>query len=107
MDFALEKLLLVIPTGSPREYTADIEILSENVSHHILWRNTLSGAFVVGATRCMDVVIPGTPALCCDMNPSFEMKGLFMRLSIRDDNGLCFYLIFWTSCVFDSIVARR
>ena len=54
------------------------------MSHHVFGRDALGGIFVVSATRGMDVMVPGEPALGCHMDPAFELDahrlgGLFLR----------------------------
>src|SRR5262244_2329773 len=48
--FALEESLLEIPTGPPREHIAHLEVLADDVAHHVLRENAFGGLFVVCAT---------------------------------------------------------
>ena len=78
MWFALEVALLVIPARPPAQTAADVEVLAENVPHHVLGRDALGGTLVVGAAGRVDVVVAGIPAL---------RAGWTQRCSSNDSRG--------------------
>src|SRR6185437_7356367 len=79
VDLALEVAFLVIPARTPAQAAADVEILAENVAHHVLRRDAFGRAFVMRAASRVDVVIAGVPALGGGMDPALEMKLLVVR----------------------------
>src|SRR5262249_26837614 len=48
-DLPLEVTLLVIPARAPAQTAADVEVLAQDVPHHVLGRDALGRALVVSA----------------------------------------------------------
>ena len=85
----LEILLLRIPARPPRKDAADIQVLAQDVPHHVAWADAFGRAVVVGAAGGVDVVIAGEPTALEGMNPADEPHRLAMTLdAIWDGDGL-------------------
>src|SRR6266550_3702110 len=54
---SFEELLLVIPTGTPRENAADVEVFAYDVPHHVGRRDAFGRGFVVSAAGGVDMMI--------------------------------------------------
>lgn len=79
------KVTILPPSGNFKgEDAADVEILAENVPHHVGRRDPFGRGFVMFATRRMDVVVAADPAQVADLDPALEAERFAVRLRGRD-----------------------
>src|SRR5688572_464243 len=83
VDRPFEILLLVIPAWSPGKNAADVEVLAEDVPHHVLGGDPFGRRFVVLAAGCVDVMIAADPTEIADLDPPLEPERLAVILSLR------------------------
>ena len=76
---SLEVLFLDIPTRPPGEDAADVEILADDVPHHVGRADAGGGVFIVGAAGGVDVVVAGEPAAQRRLDPAFEAEIFAVR----------------------------
>src|SRR6266851_7200820 len=72
MHATVEITFLVIPTGPPTQAAADVQVLAENMAHHVLGSHALGRAFVVRAAGSMNMVIARPPAALGRVDPALE-----------------------------------
>ena len=84
---ALEELLLEIPARAPAQHAADVQVLAQDVPHHVLRLDALGGLLVVRAAGRVDVVIAGVPAHLRRIDPALEPERL--RHAARSARGRC------------------
>src|SRR5438874_10457616 len=75
VDGTLEELLLVVPTRTPGEDAADVEVFADDMPHHVGGGDAFGGSLVVGAAGRVDVVIAGNPAKVGELDPAFHTEG--------------------------------
>ncbi len=107
VHLTVEELLLVVPTRSPRQHAADVEVLAEDVPHHVGRRDALSGALVVRASCRVDVVVAGSPTLSGKMNPPREMELLAMLRALRNGDLALLDVVFRAARGLHRVVAGR
>ena len=73
---SFEVLLLDIPTRPPGEDAANVEILADDVPHHVGRADAGGGIFIVRAAGGVDVVVAGEPAALRRLDPAFEAEVL-------------------------------
>src|SRR5262249_3162795 len=83
VDLAFEVALLVIPARAPAQTAADVEVLAQDVPHHVLGSDALGRALVVRAAGGMNVMVARPPALLRRMHPALQLEALGMRLRLR------------------------
>src|SRR5262245_22319842 len=74
VDFALEELLLIVIARSPRKHRSDIESFAQNMTHHILWEDSLSRTFIMRAPGGVNMMIPRIPAKGSGINPPLKFE---------------------------------
>ena len=67
---AVEVSLLGVPARSPAQHAADVEILADDLPHHVGWGDSLRRAFIMAATGRVDVVVAGKPVPLRKMRPA-------------------------------------
>src|SRR5205085_3297445 len=75
----LEVALLVIPARPPAQAAADVEILTQDVAHHVFRGHALRRALVVGTAGGVDVVIAAVPAPGPREHPALQLEALGVR----------------------------
>src|SRR5216683_2370220 len=105
IDLSLEVALLVVPARSPAQAAADVEVLAEDMAHHVGRRDALSGAFIVCTSGRVNVMIPRIPARGGGMHPAAELERLFMNDTNRYGDLLFLNQILRPASVADSIFA--
>src|SRR5262245_1611769 len=78
MCLAFEVALLMIPTRSPAQTAADVQVLAKNMAHHVFGRDALGWTLIVGASCGVDVMIAGVPVFASGVNPAFKLESLGM-----------------------------
>src|ERR1700674_1535062 len=72
MILAAEKLLLVVITGSPSQYCADIQFLAQDLAHHVIRLHSFRGILVVRAAGGMHVMVARIPAVFRGVDPALH-----------------------------------
>src|SRR5262249_26520880 len=75
----IEVTLLVVPARAPAQAAADVEVLAQDVPHHVLGGDALGGALVVRAAGRVDVVVAGVPAARRRVDPALQGEFLGVR----------------------------
>ncbi len=73
-DFPLEVLLLRVPAGTPAQHAADVQILPDDVPHHVGRRHPFGRAVVVCTAGRMHVMVARIPVPRRRMNPALEVE---------------------------------
>src|SRR3954447_6634416 len=76
-----EELFLMVIARRPIENTSDAQVFALHLSHHHRRIDALRWRYVMRATGGMNMVIARVPAEFCRMNPPFEVKGEWSRVS--------------------------
>ena len=86
VGLAFEESLLEIPARPPTQHLADVQVLAQDVPHHVLRVDALGGLFVVRAAGGVNVMIATPPACGRGIDPAvdFETELLGVR---RDGDG--------------------
>src|SRR4051794_2398713 len=79
-----KELLLVVPARPPRKHAAHVEVLANDVPHHVGWRNTFGRRFVMRAAGGMHMMIARDPAEISQLDPALHAE----RLALGGTAGL-------------------
>src|SRR5215831_17163280 len=74
-----EIAFLMIPARSPAQAAPDVQVLAENVAHHVLGRDALRRAFIMSAAGGMDVMVARPPAALGRVYPALEGERFGVR----------------------------
>ncbi len=77
---AFKEGLLEIPVRTPAQHRADLEVLAQDVTHHVLGIHTLGGLLVVGAAGGVDVVVARVPAHLGRIDPAIQAESQLQRI---------------------------
>src|SRR5260370_41661449 len=94
MILTAEKLLLIVVARSPSQHGSDVQLLSLNLTDHVLRPDTFGGILVMRTARSVHVMIAGIPAVLRRIDPSLHRE----RHLVRAHGGflylLCLMLVF-------------
>ena len=79
VHLAVEELLLGVPARAPGQHAADVEVLAQDVPHHVVGLDALGRALVVGAAGGVDVVVAREPVHLRQVDPALEREDLVVR----------------------------
>jgi hypothetical protein len=107
MDVAFEKLFLKIPARSPRQHAADIQILTQNMSHHVLGADTLRWRFIMGAAGGVHMMVTREPAMIHQFDPTLQLERFLVRFCCGNFDFPDLNPIFRSARVRHLVLARR
>src|SRR5688500_17977096 len=71
---------MIVIVRTPRQDAADVQMLSQDLTHHILVLIALGGVHVMRSADGGHVMIAGIPAEVGGVDPSLELKGKLTRV---------------------------
>ena len=106
VGLAFEESLLEIPARPPTQHLADVQVLAQDVPHHVLRVDALGGLFVVRAAGRVDVMVARIPSELRGINPPRQAE--VERLRLRANfHPAAFGAVLRPARDFEGVVARR
>src|SRR5438045_4352502 len=75
MVLARKELLLVIVIRAPRQHACNIDVLPQNLAHHILRLHAFGRVHVVRAASAVDMMVARIPPELGWIDPALELEG--------------------------------
>src|SRR5436309_13652653 len=107
MIFPLKEPLLKVVARPPGKDAADIQVLAQDMTHHIFREDSLRRLLIVEASGRMNMVISGIPASIRGVDPALQSECETLVLAFIDMDGLSFYQILGAPAVLDHVLSGR
>src|SRR5260370_12628967 len=79
MMLTAEKLLLIVEARTPSQHGSDVQLLTLNLTDHVLRSDTFGGILVVRTAGSVHVMIAGIPAVLRRIDPSLHRERHLVR----------------------------
>src|SRR5580692_6340470 len=96
MILAAEKLLLIVVARSPGQYGSDVQLLTLNLTDHVLRSNAFGGILVMRTAGGVHVMVAGIPVVLRRIDPSQHRERHLVRARRAYCDLFRLSLILWT-----------